>query len=408
MDTVKTPSCTDALPRTIWWEPTGEGVGNACLIDQRKLPVVREDIRCTGHMQMVDAIKTLAVRGAPAIGVSGAFAMALWACNESTDETVEAFLASMDAVAAVVAEARPTAVNLSWGVRQVTDFARAHAGSPLPELKRLIVERAVEMADDDERTNRLIGMHGASVLKPGSRIMTHCNAGSLATVFYGTALGVIFSAYDQGLVEHVYTCETRPVNQGGRLTAWELVQAGIPATLICDNMSATVMSKGMVNAVIVGADRITANGDTANKIGTMGHAVIAKRFGIPFYIAAPFSTIDLSLESGDQIVIEERDSREVRGFSGAGTIETRFDAVRDALGTLSGEGLFELSGGSSFDIEWDEETGRIGYSAWIRSTPEGIGVFNPAFDVTPHELITGIITEKGVFTPGPDGAFHFE
>ena len=399
MDTVKTPSCTDALPRTIWWEPTGEGVGNACLIDQRKLPVVREDIRCTGHMQMVDAIKTLAVRGAPAIGVSGAFAMALWACNESTDETVEAFLASMDAVAAVVAEARPTAVNLSWGVRQVTDFARAHAGSPLPELKRLIVERAVEMADDDERTNRLIGMHGASVLKPGSRIMTHCNAGALATVVFGTALGVIFTAFDRGLVEHVYPCETRPVNQGGRLTAWELMQAGIPSTLICDNMAATVMSQGKIDAVIVGADRIAANGDTANKIGTMGHAVLARHFGIPFYIAAPFSTIDFSIASGADIVIEQRKPEEIRGISVAGRFAADDAATGEALerlGAAGGEVAFD--GPHRMRVLHDD--GGWSFTGWFQNTPVGVDVFNPAFDVTPAELITGIITERGVFKPG--------
>lgn len=408
-------SCTETLPRTIWWEDGEDGVGRACLIDQTRLPVRKILMTLTTHAEMIDAIKTLAVRGAPAIGVSGAFAIALWACNESEDRDVESFMTSLGPVSYAVASARPTAVNLSWGVRKMVELAQSSAvelagsgASGLAELKGRLVAHAKALAEEDERTNRLIGEHGASLFEPGARIMTHCNAGSLATVFYGTALGVIYSAYDKGLVEHVYTCETRPVNQGGRLTAFELVEAGLPATLICDNMAATVMSKGMVNAVVVGADRITANGDTANKIGTMGHAVLAKHFGIPFYIAAPFSTIDLSLATGADIVIEERDSREIRGFSGSGAIEAQDAAVRKAFESLAAAGDgYRLAGGSSFDVRLDEETGELSYDAWIRSTPEGIDVFNPAFDVTPANLITGIITERGVYRPGPDGVYDF-
>ena len=408
-------SCTETLPRTIWWEDGEGGTGRACLIDQTRLPVRKLVMSLTTHEEMIDAIKTLAVRGAPAIGVSGAFAIALWACNESCDRDIESFMASLGPVSYAVASARPTAVNLSWGVRKMVEFAQGAAvelagsgDSGLAELKARLVGLAKTLAEEDERTNRLIGEHGSTLFEPGARIMTHCNAGSLATVFYGTALGVIFSAYDKGLVEHVYTCETRPVNQGGRLTAFELVEAGLPATLICDNMAATVMSKGMVNAVVVGADRITANGDTANKIGTMGHAVLAKHFGIPFYIAAPFSTIDLTLATGADIVIEERNSREIRGFSGSGTIEVKDAAAREALETLAAIGdCYSLAGGSTFDVRLDEETGELSYDAWIRSTPEGIDVFNPAFDVTPASLITGIITERGVYRPGPDGTYDF-
>lgn len=408
-------SCTESLPRTIWWEDDGDGRGRACLIDQTKLPSLEVVMSCTGHVEMIDAIKTLAVRGAPALGVSGAFAIALWACNESGDRDVESFMSSLGPVSYQVASARPTAVNLSWGVRKMVELAESSAvelagagASGLAELKQRLVSYACALADEDERTNRLIGEHGSGLFAPGSRIMTHCNAGSLATVFFGTALGVIFSAYDKGLVEHVYTCETRPVNQGGRLTAYELVKAGIPATLICDNMAATVMSKGMVNAVVVGADRIAANGDTANKIGTMGHAVLANHFGIPFYIAAPFSTIDMTLETGAGIVIEERDSREVRGFSGSGTITPLNEESDKALSALAGcAGGYELGAGSSFLVSRDAEEGGYSFNAWIRSTPEGIGVFNPAFDVTPAGLIAGIITEKGVYRPGADGSFDF-
>ena len=448
-------SCAGKLPRTLWWGTDDDGRDCVFLIDQTKLPVRDDILRCRSHGDMVAAIKSLALRGAPAIGVGGAFAMALWALNESRDATVGDFLHSMDAVGRVVADARPTAVNLSWGVRKVCEFAQAAAAGggkaavggagdtgtdtgtggnadvadagcaaasgcagagatepfapSLADLKLAIRNFALSLYREDIETNMAIARNGAALLAPSSRVMTHCNAGSLATVFYGTALGVIYAAFDQGRIEHVYACETRPVNQGGRLTAWELVRAGVPATLICDNMAATVMSKGMVDAVIVGADRIAANGDTANKIGTMGHAVLAKHFGIPFYVAAPFSTIDASTSTGAHIRIEERDSCEVRGFAGSGSILAS-DAQHQALDLLAANGLCRLSmqGGSWMDIHRENpDKCDYGFDIWVRNTPEGVGVFNPAFDVTPCNLISGIITERGVFAPDSSGEFHF-
>ncbi len=403
-------SCTDGLPRTLWWGADEDGRECAFLVDQTKLPLRDDVLCCRTHAHMVAAIKTLAVRGAPAIGVSGAFAMALWALNESRASSIDEFLGEMGEVAHVVADARPTAVNLSWGVRKVCDFARAASEEgpcDLGGLKLAIRDFALALYREDIDTNMAIGRNGAALLAPGSRVMTHCNAGSLATVFYGTALGVIYAAFDQGRIEHVYTCETRPVNQGGRLTAWELVRSGVPATLICDNMAATIMSKGMVDAVVVGADRIAANGDTANKIGTMGHAVLAKHFGIPFYVAAPFSTIDASTATGADIRIEERDSREVRGFTGSGSIEAGSEDVRRALGALADaapQGI-DMQAGGHMDVRRAGDD--FAFDIWVRNTPEGIDVFNPAFDVTPSSLISGIITEKGVFTPDSSGEFHF-
>jgi methylthioribose-1-phosphate isomerase len=220
----------------------------------------------------------------------------------------------------------------------------------MPEaLRRALLDRAREMEHQDMAANRLIGAHGAGLLLPDSRVMTYCNAGSLATVFYGTALGVIYSAFDQGKVQQVYVCETRPVGQGARLTAWELAQAGVPATLICDNMAASLMAQGKVDAVIVGADRICANGDVVNKIGTYGLAVLAKHHGLPFYVAAPHSSFDLSLEHGGQVTIEERNAAEV-----------------------------------------------------ATSVPEGVAVYNPAFDRTPADLLTAFITDQGIMHPGKE------
>lgn len=333
------------LPRTI--ELTNDG-HTVRIVDQARLPeelVMRE---LTTWEELVDAIKRLEVRGAPALGVAGAAACALFAANQDESADVETFLAKLDRVAAQVATARPTAVNLSWGVAQATDAAddAAAAGAPLSVVKRALAETAQRLRDEDEASCRAIGKNGAALLPQGARVLTHCNAGSLACAFYGTALGVVYSAFEQGKLEHVFADETRPVGQGARLTAWELGRAGVPTTLICDNMAASVMAAGKVNAVVVGADRICANGDTANKIGTYGLAVLAHHHGIPFYVAAPCSTIDWKLREGSQIPIEERDATEV--------------------------------------------------STCI---PEGVEVFNPAFDVTPSELITAIITEKGSVAP---------
>jgi methylthioribose-1-phosphate isomerase len=402
----------DALPRTIWWESDFEtGRATVCLIDQTKLPLVEKIMRCEHVDELCDAITTLAVRGAPALGVAAALALALWSENESTETDVASYLASLDRVTEKVATARPTAVNLSWGAKRACDHAHelADGGANLGTIKVELVNFAKQMIDEDERINRAIGDNGTSVLAEGSNVLTHCNAGSLATAYYGTALGVIYSGFSAGRVSHVWVDETRPVNQGGRLTAWELGRAGIPATLICDNMAASVMRAGHVDAVIVGADRICANGDTANKIGTYGLAVLAREHRVPFYIAAPLSTIDPSLSSGDQIVIEQRNAREVEGVPVSGTIAPSTPTEKRALSWMTQEGPISLSfkGGHKLTIS---RSGDDEYAAegWFKNTPQGVKVYNPAFDVTPARYIAGIITEAGVLRKGTDGVFHLE
>lgn len=330
------------------------------MIDQRALPSELVEIRTSDWWQVVDAVKTLAVRGAPAIGVAGAAAVML-AAYELAERGAPAaspawFAVRLREAARVIAEARPTAVNLSWGVNRAIQVAAGalKAGKTPRQTAEALRELTGDLIVEDEATNRAIGAHGAALLAPIAAakerpltILTHCNAGSLATAFYGTALGVVYAAAEQGLVEHVYADETRPVGQGARLTVWELSRAGVPATLICDNMAASLMAAGRIDAVVVGADRIAANGDAANKIGTLGVAVLAHHFGVPFYVAAPESTRDNACATGADIPIEERDAAEV-----------------------------------------------------LANPIEGVEVFNPAFDVTPAALITAIITEKGVWHPG--------
>ena len=339
---------TENLPRTMEMILRDDGFLVARIVDQRALPKALVFWDITTHIDMIEAIQVLALRGAPALGVGGAAALALYAHNESKAKTSVQLLAELEEIGSLVASARPTAVNLSWGVKRTLCAARrvAEAGQSTTALTKMLVREVDIMATEDEAANRAIGVRGAKLLAGGSRILTHCNAGSLATVFFGTALGVIYTAYDQGKIERVYVDETRPVGQGVRLTAWELARVGVPCTLICDNMAASVMAAGNIDAVIVGADRIARNGDTANKIGTYGLAVLAKHHGIPLYVAAPTSTIDVSLEDGTAIPVEERHCSEV--------------------------------------------------APWV---PEGVAVFNPAFDVTPAELIAAIVTERGVFTP---------
>ena len=349
----------DNLPRSVELGHDGEGRAQLILLDQRKLPGTVEFLRTGDWRCVVDAIKTLAVRGAPAIGVAGAAAVALWACNEGAGaaaghgcgESSARFLEGLEAVAGEIAAARPTAVNLAWAVRRMEHLARALAGGKpaVGDMADALFNEVKRMEREDEATNRAIGAHGAQALPEafgGLRILTHCNAGSLATVFYGTALGVVYTAAAQGKIARVYADETRPVGQGARLTVWELSRAGVPVTLICDNMAASLMATGKVDAVVVGADRIAANGDTANKIGTYGVAVLAKHHGVPFYVAAPTSTIDAACATGADIPIEQRDASEV-----------------------------------------------------LPCAIEGVDVWNPAFDVTPAELIIGIVTERGVFRP---------
>ncbi len=373
------------------------------LLDQTKLPYDEVYLHLSDWRAVVEAIKALRVRGAPAIGVAGAAAVVLAASEVEKERpgSDDDFAVQLEEAAAAISHARPTAVNLSWAVDRVLDEARrvlaAEGRASVPASLYAFVKRLEEA---DEAANRAIGSHGAALLGPKSRILTHCNAGSLATAFYGTALGVVYAAAEQGKIEHVYAdetrplgpksrilthCnagslatafygtalgvvyaaaeqgkiehvyadETRPVGQGARLTVWELARAGVPCTLLCDSMAASVMRAGLVDAVVVGADRIAANGDTANKIGTYGVAVLARHHGIPFYVAAPSSTVDVSCSDGTRIPIEQRAASEV-----------------------------------------------------LPAPIEGVEVFNPAFDVTPADLITAIVTEQGVFKPSElEGAF---
>jgi len=341
----------ESLPRTLefGWREDAEGVERfgMSIIDQRLLPDECRIVTLFTYEAVIEAIQTLEVRGAPAIGVAGAGAIALWAANQAHDVQPEAYAAELRRVAAEVSSARPTAVNLWWGVKRVARaIGAAVAADGVDDAADVAIACVQELAEADEACNRAIGANGARLLPEGSRVLTHCNAGSLATVFYGTALGVIYAAYEQGRIVHVYCDETRPVGQGVRLTAWELTQAGVPCTVQCDDMAAMLMKQGLVDAVIVGADRICANGDTANKVGTYQLAIAADYHRIPFYVAAPTSTIDPTLAAGGQIPIEFRDGTEVAAFE-----------------------------------EFEPH------------------VYNPAFDITPASLINGFITEKGVIRP---------
>jgi methylthioribose-1-phosphate isomerase len=398
----------DRIPRTIWWEDAdGAEAAQVRMIDQTRLPLVGDVLVCEVHEGVCMAIQTLAVRGAPALGVAAAFAMALWVVNESQGyDTVDTFLAGLDDVALNVTETRPTAVNLAWGAERMRLLAHANSDLPLPELRDLLVQEAKNMAAEDEARNRAMGKLGAELLGPDSKILTHCNAGSLATSYFGTAVGVIFAAHEQGKIAHVWVDETRPVLQGARLTAWELMLAEIQCAIITDNMAASVMAAGQVDAVIVGADRIAANGDTANKIGTYGLAVLAKHHGIPFYVVAPTSTVDLTLSDGTGIEIEERDPREVAGFTVSGTFEPDTPSASKAFDKLTEEGpyFFEMAKGHQFTIS--RKGGAFGFDGWFRMIPPGVPVFNPAFDVTPAALVTAIVTERGIARPSPDGDFN--
>lgn len=387
------------LPRTIWWENDA-----VCMVDQTRLPLQGDLLVCNTYEGLIIAIQALAVRGAPALGVAGALGMALWSQTEGRLlGTTEEFMARGQVVADELANARPTAVNLSWGVRRVVDLMTAHSDKSPQELHELMLGLALEMCDEDEQINRALGAHGADLFDKPTRFLTHCNAGSLATVFYGTALGVIFAAHEQGKVEHVWVDETRPVNQGGRLTAWELLQAQVPSALICDNMAASIMRKGWVDAVVVGADRICANGDTANKIGTYGLAVLAKEHGIPFYIAAPASTFDLTLESGDLIEIEERDSREIEGVTVVGMFDPSSKKIAQLFDALTADGPCELPMSKGHIMSISRKGGGYSFDAWFKTTPTHVQCYNPAFDVTPASYITGFITERGVVSPTEDG-----
>ncbi len=317
------------------------------MLDQRKLPTVEVWIDYSDYRDVAEGIQTMVVRGAPAIGCAAAFG-AWFGARDIEAETSEDFLNALAEVCEVLAASRPTAVNLAWALQRMQGFARNHADRPVEQLKIALEYEALAILEEDERINRAMGQHGQALIPDPARILTHCNAGALATGGYGTALGVIRAAVSAGKQVAVLADETRPFLQGARLTAWELQRDGINTTLICDNMAGYLMSQGLIDCVIVGADRIAANGDVANKIGTYTVAVLAREHGIPFYVAAPISTIDLSLGDGSQIPIEQRAGSEV---------------------THIGD---------------------------IQLAPDNIGVLNPAFDVTPARLVSAIITEKGV------------
>jgi len=383
------------IPRTIWWED-----GKVRLIDQSRLPLVGEILECETHSGVCWAIKGMAVRGAPALGVAAALAIAAWATNEADDiETHDVFFAALEDVADEIKATRPTAVNLHWGVERMRRLAYDQSDLPLPELRDILLQEALSMIAQDEERNRVLGANGADLIEPGSKILTHCNAGSLATAYFGTALGVIFTAHERGNVEHVWVDETRPVMQGARLTAWELMMAGVSCALITDSMAAWVMQQGGVDAVIVGADHIAANGDTANKIGTYGLAVLAHEHGIPFYVAAPSSTVNLTISTGAEMVIEQRSEEEVTGVSWSAVFEATDPRVVQAFDALTKEGSYEFDISRGHKLMVARKGGAYQLDGWARIAPLNVPVYNPAFDITPAKYITAIITERGVVRP---------
>lgn len=332
--------------------PTVEWKNGAVrLLDQSKLPGTVEFLDCRDYQTVADAIRTLKVRGAPAIGVTAAMGVALGAQTIQTTNQ-ETFTQAVRKICDELASTRPTAVNLFWAIERMKRKFEALQGQPVSTIKQLLISESQAILEEDITLCKTMGRHGAMLIQDGQTVLTHCNAGSLATAGYGTALGVIRAAWEEGKKINVIADETRPVLQGARLTAWELMEDGIPVTLITDNMAGSLMRQGKVHLCVVGADRIAANGDVANKIGTYSVAVLAKAHNIPFYVAAPYSTIDLKTKSGDEIPIEQRNPLEVTSIHGSHLV-----------------------------------------------APKDVAVYNPAFDVTPAELITGIITERGVFKP---------
>jgi methylthioribose-1-phosphate isomerase len=334
---------------TLHW--VGDANGHLVMIDQTLLPVEFKELACRDVETVWEAIKSLRIRGAPAIGIAAAYGMCL-GMQSARDGDEKKFFERLDEVSRYLASSRPTAVNLFWAIERIKRSADSLRGTRSPlEIHDALLAEARAIHEEDRAMCRAIGRFGAELLEDSAGVLTHCNAGGLATADYGTALAVLFTAQDEGKAPHVYVDETRPLLQGARLTAWELAQRGIKSTLICDSMAAQVMREGRIQAVVTGADRIAANGDTANKIGTYSVAVLAHAHDIPFYVAAPSSTFDLSLESGEQIPIEQRAPEEItHGF------------------------------------------GR-------QTAPDGFDVYNPAFDVTPASYVKAIITERGVISP---------
>jgi methylthioribose-1-phosphate isomerase len=328
--------------QTLEW--TDHGV---VFIDQTKLPTEEVFVTCTTHQQVADVIRNMVVRGAPAIGVSAAMGIAL-GINNSKAENVADLKKDFHEIAKTIGETRPTAVNLFWAIRRMAEKFESLQDRPVAEIKKALIEESQRMHAEDIAANQAMGRHGATLMPSSGGVLTHCNAGALATAGYGTALGVIRAAVEAGKKIHVYADETRPFLQGSRLTAWELMKDGIPTTVISDNMAGVMMQQGKIGAIVVGADRIAANGDVANKIGTYTVAILAKEHGVPFYVAAPISTVDLETPDGSEIPIEQRNAREVTHIAGK------------------------------------------------QMTPDGVGIENPAFDVTPAKYIAAIITERGI------------
>jgi len=330
---------------TLEWTDSG-----VRFIDQTKLPTEETYVTCTTCEQVADAIRTMIVRGAPAIGVATAMGIAL-AVQKSKAETVGELKRDFDQCCELIRQTRPTAVNLFWAIRRMQERFESLRIRPLPQIKQALIDEAKRMHAEDIAANQAMGRLGATLLPSSGGVLTHCNAGALATCGYGTALGVIRAAIEQGKKIHVYADETRPFLQGSRLTAWELMKDGIPTTVISDNMAGTMMKQGKIGAIVVGADRIAANGDVANKVGTYTVAILAKEHKIPFYVAAPLSTIDLRTTDGSKIPIEQRNREEVTHIAGK------------------------------------------------QIAPQGVQVENPAFDVTPAEYVTAIVTERGIARP---------
>src|SRR6476659_8931508 len=327
--------------QTLEWTESG-----VRFIDQTKLPTEETYVTCKTYNQVADVIRNMVVRGAPAIGVAAAMCIALGVKNSKAENGGD-LKHDFDQICDLIGKTRPTAVNLFWAIKRMRDKFEMLRVRPLAPIRQALIEEAQQMHAEDIAANQAMGRHGATLMPASGGVLTHCNAGALATCGYGTALGVIRAAVEQGKTIHVYADETRPFLQGSRLTAWELMKDGIPTTVISDNMAGAIMNQGKINAIVVGADRIAANGDVANKIGTYSVAVLAKEHGIPFYVAAPLSTVDFETPDGSGIPIEQRDGKEVTHIAGR------------------------------------------------QMVPDGVEVENPAFDVTPATYVTAIVTERG-------------
>jgi methylthioribose-1-phosphate isomerase len=328
--------------QTLEWTKSG-----VVFIDQTKLPTEEVYVTCTTHQQVADVIRNMVVRGAPAIGVAAAMGIALGVNNSKAEHAAD-LQKDFDRICETIRQTRPTAVNLFWAIRRMTEKFESLRLRPIAQIQQALIEEAERMHAEDIAANQAMGRHGAALMPSSGGVLTHCNAGALATAGYGTALGVIRAAVEQGKKIHVYADETRPFLQGSRLTAWELMKDGIPTTVISDNMAGVMMQQGKIEAIVVGADRIAANGDVANKVGTYTVAILAKEHGIPFYVAAPISTVDLATPDGSKIPIEQRNAREVTHIAGR------------------------------------------------QMTPDGVEIENPAFDVTPAKYVAAIITERGI------------